>query len=87
LPALPTKISEKESFFLVCQSLARHSVPTKMPRLKITGLQWWMICLLMPGSIINRLTRNAPAVASTAKRHDSAVARAQLTLNRQVTPQ
>jgi MFS transporter, ACS family, hexuronate transporter len=35
-----------------------------MPRLNIKGLRWWMISLLMLGSIVNYLTRSTLAVAA-----------------------
>jgi ACS family hexuronate transporter-like MFS transporter len=35
-----------------------------MPAFKIAGLRWWMIGLLMLGSIVNYLTRSALAVAA-----------------------
>ena len=35
-----------------------------MPAMKIRGLPWWMIGLLMLGSIINYLTRSTLAVAA-----------------------
>src|SRR5436305_10212936 len=35
-----------------------------MPMLKIRGLRWWMIVLIMLGSIINYLTRSTLAVAA-----------------------
>src|SRR4051812_16620476 len=35
-----------------------------MPKLKIRGLRWWMIGLLMLGSVVNYLTRSTLAVAA-----------------------
>jgi ACS family hexuronate transporter-like MFS transporter len=44
----------------------RNVIPgaTKMPALRIKGLRWWIIGLLMLGSVINYLTRSALAVAA-----------------------
>ncbi|HTL67780.1 MAG TPA: MFS transporter [Lacunisphaera sp.] len=41
-----------------------HPSPTPMGRLKIKGLRWWMITLIMLGAIINYLTRSTLAVAA-----------------------
>ncbi|HXS69421.1 MAG TPA: hypothetical protein VN761_11290, partial [Candidatus Polarisedimenticolia bacterium] len=35
-----------------------------MPPFKIKGLRWWIIGLLMLGSIVNYLTRSSLAVAA-----------------------
>src|SRR3954452_17207129 len=35
-----------------------------MPMAKLRGLRWWMICLIMMGSIINYLTRSTLSVAA-----------------------
>ncbi len=41
-----------------------------MPTRKIKGLRWWIIGLLMLGSIINYLTRSSLAVAAPTLKHD-----------------
>jgi MFS transporter, ACS family, hexuronate transporter len=41
-----------------------------MPKIKIAGLRWWMIGLLMLGSMINYLTRSTLAVAAPTLIHD-----------------
>lgn len=38
--------------------------------IKIRGLRWWMIGLLMLGSIVNYLTRNSLSVAAPTLKHD-----------------
>jgi hypothetical protein len=55
-----------------------------MARFKINGLRWWIIGLLMPGSIVNNLTRNALAGAGAARPDNHAIAFAQTTFLRQV---
>lgn len=41
-----------------------------MPKFKIPGLRWWIIGLLMLGSIINYLTRSSLAVAAPTLKQD-----------------
>ena len=55
-----------EAFFLVPKLATRHAPQPilTMANLKIRGLRWWMIGLLMLGSIINYLTRSTLAVAA-----------------------
>lgn len=55
-----------------------------MARFKINGLRWWIIGLLMPGSIVNYLTRSALAVARASKPDKPAMTSEQLVLNGQV---
>ena len=44
-----------------------------MPRARIKGLRWWMIGLLMLGSIINYLTRSTLGVAAPTVLKDLAI--------------
>src|SRR5438045_517639 len=41
-----------------------------MPRIKIKGLRWWIIGLLMLGSIVNYLTRSTLGVAAPTLKTD-----------------
>lgn len=43
--------------------LDRASPDKRTTRFKLPGLRWWMICLIMLGSILNYLTRNTMSVA------------------------
>jgi ACS family hexuronate transporter-like MFS transporter len=55
-----------------------------MARFKINGLPWWVIGLLMPGSIVNYLTRSALAVAHASRPDKPAMTSEQLVLHGQV---
>src|SRR4029079_5393809 len=43
---------------------ARGAYDPAVPTVKVKGLRWWMMALLMMGSIINYLTRSALSVAA-----------------------
>ena len=45
-----------------------------MARFKINGLRWWIIEWLLPGSIVNFLTRRTLVGAGAAKPHNRAIA-------------
>jgi MFS family permease len=48
----------------------RRRFPACMTLPKIKGLRWWMMALLMLGSIINYLTRSTLSVSAPTLKHD-----------------
>ena len=60
-------------FFLVCEPLAHHSLPSRMSDLKFRGLRRWMISLLTHRSIILYSPRRALAIGNGATQDDSAI--------------
>jgi ACS family hexuronate transporter-like MFS transporter len=55
-----------------------------MARFKINGLRWWIIGLLILGSIVNYLTRSALAVVRASKPDKPAMTSEQLVFHCQV---
>src|SRR5438067_1588007 len=53
------------------------SVPPAAPAFKMPGLRWWMMTLIMLGSILNYLTRNTLSVAQVQLKDSLSISEAQ----------